>query len=255
MLFLEVPSLGIGYFLYLPVALAALATSPLSGAAAGIVAGEIYALGVILSPRLVDDELITTTSGLRLLTYATVGVLIGKFAADQRELASRLRTLADIDPLTGLLNARAYNGALARRLAARTPFSLVLVDLDRLKEINDTLGHAAGNDALSRLATTLAGAVRREDAVARIGGDEFAVLVGGAGAPEVGLMAERLRATVAAAGLSASVGWAAYPEDGTDPRRLFESADRRLYEHKTAQRVPDAVSARRPEAVTVEPLV
>jgi diguanylate cyclase (GGDEF)-like protein len=255
MLFLEVPSLGIGYFLYLPVALVALATSPLSGAAAGIVAGEVYALGVILSPRLADDELITTTSGLRLLTYATIGALIGKFVVDQRELASRLRTLADIDPLTGLLNARAYEAALSRRLGARTPFALLLADLDGLKEINDTRGHIAGNEALTRFAATLAGAVRREDAVARIGGDEFAVLVGGAGAIEAEVMTERLRETITAAGLSASLGWAAYPEDGSDGKHLFESADRRLYEHKALRRAQAAGAAGRPDAVPAEPLV
>jgi diguanylate cyclase (GGDEF)-like protein len=236
MLFLEVPSLGIAYFLYLPVALAALATSPLSGAAAGVVAAELYALGEMHgSPT--TQAVLSTTSALRLLTYTSIGALVGKFADDHRVLAARLSTLAERDPLTGLLNSRAHDAALTQRLAAAAPFALLLADVDDLKEVNDRQGHAAGNELLQRFASGVAGAVRRGDTVARIGGDEFAVLVKDAGAREADALCERLRELLAVDGLAASFGWAAWPDDGLEGRALFQRADERLYERKAARRL------------------
>ena len=243
MLLLEdVPSLGIAYFLYLPIALVALATSPLSGAAAGVVAAEGYAIGEILDRAESHPEVFSTTSSLRLRTDACIGALVGKFAADQRSFTSKLRTLAERDSLTGLLNARAHEAMLARRLSAGEPFALVLVDMDGLKELNDAFGHAAGNETLQRLATTLAGAVRRGDTVARIGGDEFAALVGGAGAIETEALCHRLERLLATSGIPSSIGHATWPEEGADTRALFLRADERLYARKCERR---ALAARR----------
>jgi diguanylate cyclase (GGDEF)-like protein len=236
----DLPASGVGYVLYLPVALVGLVASPFAGAAAGVVASEIYALAAAVGSGPAGDGLLTTTSALRLLTYAAIGAVIGKLATDHRSVTTQLRRLADVDPLTGLLNRRAYDAALARRLVAGAPFALVLVDMDGLKELNDTRGHAAGNEALTRLSRTLAGAVRRDDDVARIGGDEFAVLVGGASSPEVGFLVERLAGTLAAAGVSASLGWAVAPDEGTSASTLFERADERLYEHKAQRRAASA---------------
>ena len=253
LLFLDVPRLGIAYFLYLPIALVALATSPLSGAAAGVVAGEIYAIGEIHGRGLLEPEVLSTTSGLRLLTYTCIGALVGKFADGHRVLAERLKTLAERDPLTGLLNSRAHDSALAQRLAAGQPFALVLADMDGLKEVNDRQGHAAGNEALVRLATVIAGAVRRGDTVARIGGDEFAVLVGDASALEASALCERLESILADGGMPTSFGWAAWPDDGTDPRTLFHRADERLYEHKSAHLPASGLAARQAPGGEVVP--
>jgi diguanylate cyclase (GGDEF)-like protein len=236
MLFLDVPALGIAYFLYLPIALVALATSTLSGAAAGIVAAEIYVLGELHGRGLPQADVVSTTSSLRLLTYACIGALVGKFAQDQRIFTRRLRTLAERDPLTGLLNTRAHAAALAGRIAAGQPFLLVLADLDGLKALNDRQGHAAGDDALIRFAGALAGAVRRGDSAARIGGDEFAVLVGQAGDREGTALCDRLETIAAGQNLGASFGWAAWPDDAADATSLFDRADRRLYERKAACR-------------------
>lgn len=235
MAFLDVPRLGIAYFLYLPVALAALATSPLSGAAAGVAAGEVFAIGELLAGGRGHPDLFSTTAGLRLLTYASIGALIGKFAEDHRALAARLRSLAERDSLTGLLNIRAHEAALAQRIAAGTPFALLLADLDGLKTLNDAQGHAAGNEALRRFADTIAGAVRRGDTVARIGGDEFAVLVREAGAEEATLLCERLESLLAEAGMGASFGWASWPAEAVTASALFERADNRLYDRKATR--------------------
>jgi diguanylate cyclase (GGDEF)-like protein len=246
MLLLDVPPLGIAYFLYLPIALVALATSPLSGAATGIAAAEIFFLGESLGRHTLGPEVISTTAALRLLTYASIGALIGKFAEDHRLFAARLRMLAERDPLTGLLNARAHEAAVAQRIAGERPFALVLIDMDWLKEVNDSAGHAAGNEALKLLANAVAGAVRRDDTVARIGGDEFAVLLGEAGAREAGVLCERLDEILGSKGLSASFGWAAWPDDAADARALFERADERLYGRKAERRAPRAAAAGQP---------
>jgi diguanylate cyclase (GGDEF)-like protein len=141
-------------------------------------------------------------------------------------------------------------------VSAAAAFGLVLVDLDELKALNDTQGHAAGDATLSRLATVLAGAIRRDDVAARVGGDEFAVLVDGAGTIEAALAVERLDAALTTAGLSASVGWAAYPEDGDSAAAVRERADRRLYEQKARRRArgEDPSAAAGPKAAA-EPLV
>jgi diguanylate cyclase (GGDEF)-like protein len=231
----DVPRLGIAYLLYLPIALVALATSPLSGAAAGVAGAEVFALGELLADGHGHPDLFSTTAGLRLLTYACIGALVGKFAVDQRAFTARLRSLAERDPLTGLLNTRAHEAALAERISAGKPFALLLADLDGLKIVNDAQGHAAGNDTLRRFADTIAGAVRREDTVARIGGDEFGVLVREAGAQEAMLLSERLESLLLEAGMGASFGYAIWPEDAADARTLFERADARLYDRKAAR--------------------
>ena len=92
---------------------------------------------------------------IRVLTYTSIGALIGWFAAHDRELVTRLQLLAERDYLTGLPNTRAFEAAVQRRLALKRPFTLLLGDMDGLKQINDHHGHAEGNDALRRLAEML----------------------------------------------------------------------------------------------------
>jgi diguanylate cyclase (GGDEF)-like protein len=151
------------------------------------------------------------------------------------------------DPLTGLRNRREFERALvqsagAQRLAAAT---LVYVDLDHFKALNDTLGHAAGDAALRHVARILEGAVRDRDLVARIGGEEFAIWM-----PETPLavgveVAERIRATVAGTAwqwggvphpLTISCGVAAYPETVGEIANLRGAADAALYRAKEAGR-------------------
>ena len=91
----------------------------------------------------------------------------------------QLRELADRDFLTGIFNTRVFDEALARRCQAGRPFLLLLGDMDNLKQVNDTHGHTAGNIELRRLADALARTIAPDDELARVGGDEFAVLMDG----------------------------------------------------------------------------
>jgi diguanylate cyclase (GGDEF)-like protein len=107
--------------------------------------------------------------------------------------------------------------------------------MDNLKEVNDTHGHTAGNIELRRLADALSCALGPDDELARVGGDEFAILTD-ARMTEAAELCARLRATLAAEDLHMTFGWAGLPEDGVGPLELFRKADDRLYAGKLIAR-------------------
>ncbi len=161
----------------------------------------------------------------------------------RRALEAALR-----DPLTGLFNRRAFETFLARERewAVRTgrPLSLVLADLDRFKEINDTHGHPVGDRALVHFGHVLADTARRSDIAARFGGDEFALILPDTSPVDAARLAERIRHRLALsplgapAGLrlSASFGVAGLADAGGDPDLMVRRADDALYAAKRAGR-------------------
>ncbi|MDH5674048.1 MAG: GGDEF domain-containing protein [Myxococcales bacterium] len=165
--------------------------------------------------------------------------------ARRNEELSRLRSLANRDPLTGVANRRAFQDTLSREQARhdRTGegFALMLIDLDGLKAINDSLGHSAGDTVIGAVAEAAATTARSSDLVARIGGDEFAVILpatGGAGARQ---LARRMREAIERVDTlhgrpRVSVGVAACDEPGADPNALFDRADAELYRDKQARK-------------------
>jgi diguanylate cyclase (GGDEF)-like protein len=230
-----VPGLGVAHFYYLPVAAMAMTGGPRRGFLAGVAADVLYTSGILLNPDIPPAEILSASTGIRLCTYAAMGALVGWFAAHNRELVERLQLLAERDHLTGLPNTRAFEAGLAARLAVGAPFALVLGDMDRLKEVNDTRGHPAGNDALRRLAETLSASVRPEDEVARVGGDEFAVLTPVGNPDDAARLCARLEALLDAQGTGISFGWALFPADGANALALYRAADERLYARKGAR--------------------
>jgi diguanylate cyclase (GGDEF)-like protein/PAS domain S-box-containing protein len=146
------------------------------------------------------------------------------------------------DALTGLANYREFMDRLEpevrRAERSQRSFSLMLLDLDELKRINDLQGHLAGNRALRRLAVIMNEHCRATDLAARYGGDEFAVILidsdRGMAENVARRIEERLRTDLEKPSLSVSIGIGVYPEDGRTAAELIEAADRRLYRRKRA---------------------
>ena len=172
---------------------------------------------------------------------------------DQRErlkTEAKMRLLAFTDSLTGLANRTRFFDLLASQTASRRdrdrPCAVLMLDLDRFKIVNDTLGHAAGDLVLAMVADRLGSAVRGDDVIARLGGDEFAILqLAPSQVDAVTALAKRIVDVIAARPfmlegqsiyLGASVGIAIAPADGDDPTELMRNADLALYAAKASGR-------------------
>lgn len=169
---------------------------------------------------------------------------------ERREYEARLRHLADHDPLTGLLNRRGFEQALDAHIARTSRYgaagALMVVDLDGFKNINDTLGHHAGDELLATCAAALTERLRDTDIVGRLGGDEFAVLLPVEGRPEAEIVAAALVAAVrqraadfsrrGVGTVTASIGVAMVVAETVTGAGLLVDADRAMYAAKAAGR-------------------
>lgn len=168
-------------------------------------------------------------------------------AAALRESEERFRHLAHYDVVTSLPNRALFHDRLKHTLqqAERNGWTVgvMLIDLDRFKEVNDTFGHAAGDLLLNQLSARLSGSIRAGDTAARLGGDEFAVILSMLSAPQdAGVVAQKIIASLQTpvaidhrtAAVGASVGIAIYPQDATDPQALLKNADAAMYVAKSA---------------------
>ena len=249
----ERPGLGLAHFFYLAIALLALGSGPQMGALGGALATVLYALGIVLSPHIPTTEVPTESTALRVVTYTVMGLLVGWFARRNRVLVGELRILAERDFLTGLPNTRAFEMAITRRLERRVPFALLIGDMDRLKRINDELGHTEGNDMLRRLAEALGHVLGPEDEVARVGGDEFAVLTEARSGEEAGRVAARLEKVLATSEIAITFGWSVFPQEGPNALSLYRAADERLYARKLIRGGRRGIDAPRLAAVPAPP--
>src|SRR5437879_35443 len=162
-----------------------------------------------------------TGDHLRLLTILANQAAV---SISNARLIERLAATARTDPLTGLSNRRAFEQALEVRLGAALPepFSVIMLDVDGLKQVNDAHGHAAGDAVLKRVAAGLTGHLRGDDVVTRWGGDEFVLLMPGMDQVGAISLARRVDASLRDPGdpdgaISVSIGTASFPADGTSP--------------------------------------
>jgi len=210
------------------------------GAPLGLLALRSLRVGA-LTPAWLQEELARGA-----WTYGYVGlstlVAFGIFGYALGRQADRLLELSQTDALTGLGNVRFFRDRLQHELARHArygqPLSLLLLDLDGLKEINDTRGHRAGDAALVQLGTEIRAEARSTDTCARWGGDEFALLAPNTPEDAAASLAERIRSRTAArkylTGVAVSIGVATARPSAPPPsaEELVRRADRALYEAK-----------------------
>jgi diguanylate cyclase (GGDEF)-like protein len=188
-----------------------------------------------------------------LAPFLLVAYLTTTLSADITEAREHIENLAQVDSLTGLVNLRMFNEVWQREHAAceksEGRYALLVIDMDRLKEINDSFGHDGGNSAILLVAQCLQRSIRGTDTAGRLGSDDFAVLLPGA-TPEVAdAVMKRVRHNVYKTTLdlrsrmircSVSIGVAIYPRDGRDMRDLLGIAEGNMSRDKELRRAPGA---------------
>lgn len=208
--------------------------------------GLIAACYVFLGPpgRMQDILSVSyaSTLGSQLAPLVLVGYITTMLSADTRNGISRVKRLAETDELTGICNMRAFRGILERTLQVSLRydrvFSILMVDCDNLKLVNDTIGHEAGNQLLRQMVKAIQDQLRGTDVLARFGGDEFAILLPETSGKNSVEVAERVRQAVesmpsvvqeAQPPTTASIGIACFPEHGQDIDLVMKKADLAMY--------------------------
>ncbi|HLS81681.1 MAG TPA: GGDEF domain-containing protein [Steroidobacter sp.] len=219
----------------------------------GLVAALVFGLGA-MTP---DVNVGSPEFGVQLLGAlapgAAVAMILAGLMEQIRAAGQRISTLTSTDTLTGLLNLRAFEQTLQQvhRRSERygRPYALLVVDVDNLAQVNETLGHEAGGEVLGAVAAAVARSIRRTDVAARLGGDELVVLLTESDRPTAEAIAQRIRNHVYAGTVSVghrlvranvSVGAAVYPEDHLHPKELMIMADRRMQQDRELRRPPAA---------------
>ena len=150
----------------------------------------------------------------------------------------RLQDAAARDPLTGLGNRRSLDSAIALHHSRNTPFSVLAVDVDHFKAINDTYGHDVGDQVLKGLAERMSNCFRKDDLICRAGGEEFIIILPGSSLDTAWVLAERLRKEVESSAIAPleqlhiSIGLAEWPLQADDPYEVLKYADKALYRAK-----------------------
>ena len=199
--------------------------------------GRDGAVGVLTLERLGPQDRFTEEEYDLVQLFAAQVSIALQNAETHRAISVRART----DSLTGLLNYGTFQDRLSLSVDEGAPFSLVMIDLDDFKAVNDALGHQAGDRLLHDIASAIVAAGRESDLVFRYGGDEFALLLPGTDRSGATQVAERIRSLVEAVGaphtpwheegleVSASIGLATFPDDGPTSESILLAADRACF--------------------------
>jgi len=216
------------------------------GLAVAVVAAVVWGVVDVGSGSHYSHALVPVWNSLVRLAFFTITVWL---IADARRAHEIARTLARQDPLTGVANGRTFKEDLDREIArlrrTGSPLTLAYVDLDRFKQVNDTLGHGAGDELLQTIGSRLGEALRTTDTVARLGGDEFALLLPDADVTAASQALERVASAVRGAierlpgtpsGVGATIGAVVFAEAPGSVDEALRAADQRMYEGKRSGR-------------------
>jgi diguanylate cyclase (GGDEF)-like protein len=183
----------------------------------------------------------------RLVMYTALGVMAAMLHEDRRQLRAIIeheREIARTDSLTGLMNSRAFyerlESEIARNRRRHSPIALMYVDVDNFKQVNDRHGHAQGDSLLAAIGAAIQSAVRKADSAARMGGDEFAILLVDIDRSGLEVVAARVIeaadnavGTHREAGVGVSVGVALFAEPPGDADTLVQAGDEAMYQAKS----------------------
>ena len=233
-----------GWMFLVPVAIAALATGFKEGMFVAALASVLSALFTTMVAGEVSQGLVIGVAVARFVVYGCTAGILGAFAEAHQAVQSKFRRLASIDPLTKVANVTALRDEAAKLELSSAPFSVLVIDVDHLKVLNDTHGHMAGSEAIQLVANKLRGVVRGSDHVARYGGDEFVVILNEANRGGAQTVIRRLRELLTEEELSAapgahvqvSAGVAVFGIDGTNFEELLLAADIAMYSDKRARK-------------------
>ena len=181
--------------------------------------------------------------------FLLVAYVTSMLASDILHAKQRITLLSQTDDLTGLLNMRAFNRILEKEIARVTryahPFTVIMIDVDGLKGINDQYGHTTGSRLITTIAQSIKDSVRNTDVLARYGGDEFVVLMSHTSTDHAHMAAERIRTAIHNTAFdmkgnristTVSVGIASFPDGVTEATEVLDKADIALYKSKQSGR-------------------
>jgi diguanylate cyclase (GGDEF)-like protein len=231
--------IGFSFFYLIPVALVAWVNGRWPGLAAATVTAAVWGFIDISTGHAYSNPLyLYWNAGMRLLIFASMALVL----ASLRRALQEERVLSRVDHLTGALNARSFlpvvQSEIDRSYRYGRPFSLAYIDVDNFKSVNDTLGHAAGDELLRGVVLSIREQLRTTDVVARLGGDEFAVLLPETDQPAAEAAIGKIRTNLDARlrerrwPVTLSIGCVTHAGSGLVADELIKEADDLMYRAK-----------------------
>jgi len=210
-----------------------------------IVSCYVYMMHSMMGSQLFSVAVISTLM-TNFAPFLLVAYLTTMLSTDLRLAKKMVLRRSETDELTGAMNSRGFNRSLAQTVSKADryarPFSLIVIDADNLKQVNDSFGHVAGDRLIREIVDTIQPLLRESDTLARYGGDEFVVILPETGSVRAKAVAERIREAIAdstcavnmpAYETTVSIGIATFPEHTSVPSKVFERADEALYQSKS----------------------
>ena len=241
-----------GWIFLLPVSISAIASGIREGMFVAFVAAAISGLLATLNAaEQIDPALLAGAVSARFALFGLNAALLGAFSEAHRSAQYSLRRVASLDPLTKTVNAAGFYHEVDRLARARTPFTVMLVKVDSFTHLNDRYGHQAGSSAIKSVAGVLRKVVRASDLVARYSGDEFAVVLAGAGSEGAEVVVRRVGEMLQEESIAAApdepivvkIGFALSGEHGSGSEELLAAAARTLVAERSSARAPAAPAA------------